>query len=937
MVNENIIEENSYEKAVKNITDFIQINNSEYTYKDEDERLYRNFQRRFSPEVLKNLSDDKLLNYMFLHDGNQNNLCYALEFDKNYGKFGSIKGGSAYKFKLFKHKVTGKWMYGSSPKHSELSDDEALEKAREIRDVLVKGAEIIESNSLENESDYEILDLELNYNLKTINMTSVALWIHKYYSMIFPDKFTEFHNEKLQDFFLNCFKIKPSSKVYGRSGQLALLAKRANISTKFFGQICWEKFGSPDNPKLEYKKIREDSIGMSDSKCYNFDDDIDWEDLVNRKPMNLFCPNNESVKIKSWNNLYLHICEFVFENNRKELESKIDNNELIYFSRNIFSKDKNNFIPSATIEEVGNSGIYTDTKLSAFDLFKKSKEVISELGYNLNEWKFTLVSDDKENNCAKNVWLLSPGENAEAWNDFKENNLIAIGRGMLGDLSKYNDSEEIRNALKEYYPNNYSSESNPYNDAKCLLDFPKEMKIGDLVFIKKGIKKLLGLGIVCSDYKFLKDSLFSGADFNNVREVQWIKTDDNGEFDVPSSINSLPVKTLTNVSYYDNYCFSLANALGLQLDEYLCKDTLLNVFSKSKKLYNLHKDIVRNSGYGRSTPFKFFFEGDIKKYLDNNYEKIDKSYNDKVIKLFDDFINKDIIIEETYTKENFLKEVVFIEKEYDKLVNLIKRKKNIILQGSPGVGKTFIAKRLAYSMMGEKDENRVEFVQFHQSYSYEDFIQGYRPSGDGFELNNGVFYNFCRKASEDPDNAYYFIIDEINRGNISKIFGELMMLIEEDKRGKDFGIHLTYSDKGPRFYVPENVYIIGMMNTADRSLAIIDYALRRRFVFYLLPPLFDEDSENDNIFKNHLIEIGVDEDLAIKIISKFKVLNNRILDDEDLGYGFRIGHAYFCGKGTKNKQWFRSIINYEIAPLLKEYWFDDLEKAEEEIEKLLNI
>ena len=292
-----------------------------------------------------------------------------------------------------------------------------------------------------------------------------------------------------------------------------------------------------------------------------------------------------------------------------------------------------------------------------------------------------------------------------------------------------------------------------------------------------------------------------------------------------------------------------------------------------------------------------------------------------------------------YGKEDFLQEVVFLEKNYNQLLNLIKRKKNIILQGPPGVGKSFIAKKLAYSIMGCKDETRVQFIQFHQSYSYEDFIQGFRPVKDGFDLKNGVFYSFCRKAQDDQNNDYYFIIDEINRGNISKIFGELMMLIEEDKRGQEFAIHLTYSDKDkPKFFIPDNVYVIGMMNTADRSLAMIDYALRRRFVFYSINPLFEEE----DIFKNHLINIGLEEELAKKIISRFKTLNQKISEDDSLGDGFKIGHSYFCGQEHVNddhesendEDWYNSIINYEIAPLLKEYWFDNLETAQEEIDKL---
>ena len=200
-----------------------------------------------------------------------------------------------------------------------------------------------------------------------------------------------------------------------------------------------------------------------------------------------------------------------------------------------------------------------------------------------------------------------------------------------------------------------------------------------------------------------------------------------------------------------------------------------------------------------------------------------------------------------YTKEDFLNDVYISPDEYEVLCSVLGRKKNLILTGAPGVGKSYIARRLAYSMMGERDESRVTFVQFHQSYSYEDFVMGYKPKEEGgFSLQDGPFYQFCKRAEEDGRD-HYFIIDEINRGNVSKIFGELLMLIEADKRltkDKRYGQQIRLAYKNELFSVPENVYIIGMMNTADRSLALIDYALRRRFAFYEMKPAFDHPMMN---------------------------------------------------------------------------------------------
>lgn len=340
---------------------------------------------------------------------------------------------------------------------------------------------------------------------------------------------------------------------------------------------------------------------------------------------------------------------------------------------------------------------------------------------------------------------------------------------------------------------------------------------------------------------------------------------------------------------------------------------------KSSKLLDCGKFIDTNSSNPRKLKILRDF---VKRINELNNTKEDVLFN------FNNYTSNETTptaeeIEEEEDKDtNFLEEVFIEENDFETIKALLERKKNIILQGAPGVGKTFAAKKIAYSMIGKEDENLIKIVQFHQNYSYEDFVEGYKPNDDGsFELKGGVFKKFCNRAEQDDKNKYFFIIDEINRGNLSKIFGELLMLIEDTHRGEK--INLAYS--GEEFCVPENVYIIGMMNTADRSLAMIDYALRRRFSFFEMQPAFENDKFK-KIIKGKNLE---------KVVEKIIELNNKICEDASLGKGFCIGHSYFCNLKDDNKETLQNIIDYEIAPMLKEYWFDNINKYNEEI-KFLN-
>lgn len=500
-----------------------------------------------------------------------------------------------------------------------------------------------------------------------------------------------------------------------------------------------------------------------------------------------------------------------------------------------------NYLVNAGYIDKSVYGIWTLTEAG------KSVDMTSEMASDIFKNVLSSSPSKKEKNIdaladedvhTVRYWLYAPGEGSCMWDEFYTSGIMAIGWGEIGDLSTFDSKDAMKIKMREVIDESLSYK----NAAHATWQFANEMKIGDIVFVKKGMHQIIGRGVVMSDYEYddTRDD-----EYKNIRQVDWTH---NGKWPHPGQA---VMKTLTDITSYTDYV---------------------------EKLNSLFEDETEEDA-----------------------EDVEKTYP-------------------PYTKEDFLSEVFMPEEEYEKLSGILRIKKNIIIQGAPGVGKTFAAKRIAFSMMGVKDVERVMMVQFHQSYSYEDFIMGFRPSTDGFELKRGAFYNFCKKAEIDGDNDYFFIIDEINRGNLSKIFGELFMLIENDKRG--VSLQLLYSDE--KFSVPKNIYIIGMMNTADRSLAMLDYALRRRFAFFEIKPGFTTDG-----FRKY--RMSLENEKFDKLIACVESLNNAISNDESLGDGFCIGHSYFCNllPDTINDQVLSGIVEYELIPLLKEYWFDEPTKVKD--------
>lgn len=440
----------------------------------------------------------------------------------------------------------------------------------------------------------------------------------------------------------------------------------------------------------------------------------------------------------------------------------------------------------------------------------------------------------------RRYWLYAPGQQARHWDEFYAAGIMGIGWDGIGDLSQYKSRAEITAKLQRMF----ESDGSQINASLALWQFSREMRVGDIVIVKKGMRAIIGRGIVETGCSFDE----SRREQKNIRKVKWTN---RGEWVHPGQA---AIKTLTDITPYTEYVAKL-EAL-------------------------MHGD-----------------NGDT------------------------DLDDEPTISYPPYGQSDFLSDVFMSAERYTVLSSLLMRKKNIILQGAPGVGKTYAAQRLAFSIMGEKDISRVKIVQFHQSYSYEDFVMGYRPKEGGFSLEEGPFYTFCDAVKDDLERPYFFIIDEINRGNLSKIFGELLMLIEGDKRGENNALRLLYRDE--QFSVPANVHIIGMMNTADRSLAMIDYALRRRFAFFTMEPAFASDG-----FRARQAKIRNPKfDALIRTVES---LNEAIATDASLGAGFRVGHSYFCPRKGEvvDDAWLLSVVEYELLPLLDEYWFDEPSKVD---------
>ena len=605
------------------------------------------------------------------------------------------------------------------------------------------------------------------------------------------------------------------------------------------------------------------------------------------------------------------------------------------------------------------------------------------------------------------TWAYAPGENAKYWDEYRDAGIMAIGWDAIGNPLECNTKKELKARLAEAYPG-----TSPSKAAMSVWSFTQDVKPGDIVYVREGLKRVIARGVVTSGcryddgretHKTVRDvdwtpigpfeveGQFPRQTLSRITEITSVRSSEldelmNGAMSLPADgpaedpsvtpldesdgaestvgaywwLNANPkVWSFSDIGVGEEQSYTVLTESGnprrihenfvaakkgdlvvgyetTPVKKALCLCRVSRDNDGQSLYFEKIRDFAEPVPYGEMKQDEVLADSQFMKQPNGSLFKLTHEQFERVLELAgeDDGPAMPVSDAEPYADDDFLHnadtgKVYVTADELATMKRLLEHKRNLILQGAPGTGKTFCAKRLAWVMMGERDKSRIEFVQFHQNTTYDDLMVGYRPAdGGGYEPVEGTFLRFCDRAAKDPDHKWFFIIDEINRANISKVFGEMLMLIEKDHRGES--VRLPVLQRAAS--VPDNVYIIGMMNTADRGLALIDYALRRRFAFFEMKPAFTNDE-----FQKDLAAAG--NDRLVELARRVEALNAAIASDPAFGSGFCIGHSYFClkppvGYDTVSDDAVRDVIEYELAPLLREYWFDDTARADAEIRKL---
>jgi hypothetical protein len=529
-----------------------------------------------------------------------------------------------------------------------------------------------------------------------------------------------------------------------------------------------------------------------------------------------------------------------------------------------------------------------------------------------------------ENNNKSRHWMIACGHGGEFWEEFKSLNRISIGWKKLGDHRKFKARDEI----EPEYMDIYKPEKRPTNNTLCIWEFSNEIKKGDIVFVKKGRTQFLAAGRVTSE-----EVGYDGdkSDHQMYHSVEWLKIQDHELDD-----GGVALKSLTNIDRYTDFVKKLRAIYGLEEEALniskgnnVMKNqifygppgtgktmTILDLREKytSKGQADSRDDIivkiVKSMSWWECIACVLADLGGWVKVVDIKEHPIIKAkleiQNNKSINntlwgqlqshtaLDNKFVN---------TREDKRMEPLIFEKDENSKWCLVQEWKEMV----PDIRE--IAEKISRGQTEGDDEERYKLVTFHPNFTYEDFMLGIRPDTDDaegirYEKVPGKFKEICDMARKHKDKDFAIFIDEINRGNIPAIFGELITLIEDDKR--DILIDIPNSDE--KFSVPENLWIYGTMNTADRSVESLDIALRRRFSFIPLYP-------DPGVLKNKMVG-------NINLQTLLEKMNERIefLKDKD----HTIGHSYFLD--IENLNDLKICFENKVIPLLEEYFYNDFEK-----------
>ena len=494
------------------------------------------------------------------------------------------------------------------------------------------------------------------------------------------------------------------------------------------------------------------------------------------------------------------------------------------------------------------------------------------------------LTDSDSTHAGPRVWLIGTGSAAREWSRFRSRNEISIGFAysgeQVGDLATMN-REQIHARVKAL-----SGVRNPKNDSRACWEFAHEIREGEFVVARAGNSRLLAFGRVVGPYTFDR----SAADYAHARRVEWLDIRDRV---MPDRV-LLPTKTLTEMSQYPDI-----------VDLMLGRRT------------PIAERCMEQQGHDAASIDAFFKQPAFE--IAALAGTLDAAPPPSVATAAEDAPTLESIDSESFASLG----------ELQSIMAALATKRAVVLQGSPGTGKTFLAQKIAHHFAGSMD--RVHRVQFHPAYSYEDFVRGIRPTATGFAVENGPLVRISDEAKRAPRDQFVLFIDEINRGNVAKILGEALSLIEVDKRDPKHRVKLGLAHDGSHdFWIPPNVAVLATMNTADRSIALVGYALRRRFAFIRLAPAYDRAEFSDWLLEQ--FAPGADEGasandrsrvVARSIIDGMRSINELIVSDKSFGDGFAIGHSFFCTfdprHGEAPERWATRVFEQEIRPLIDEY------------------